>query len=352
MSQKPVKLADVARAAGVSQGTASNVFSRPEIVREEVRERVLKAAAELDYAGPDPRGRLLRAGRVNAIGVATAEPLSYFFEDPFARIQMRGISEVCDANGLGISLVSADSQDRLAWNMQSAVVDGFVLFCVEGWSGLVGMARERGLPFVALDLGIDDPAVPAIGIDNAAAAALAAEHLVALGHRRFGVIAMPLHDGTSGPTDAAAVAKSTYSDTRNRLAGYLSVLEPAGIDAAALPIYETQNDRPTVFAALEHLMGLSERPTALLCMSDRIALYALDWLAARGIRVPQDISVMGFDGIPEAALSEPALTTIAQPIAEIGRRAVESILAGEGPRRQTLPVERIIRASTGPALAQ
>lgn len=101
---KPIRLADVAKAAGVSHGTASNVFSHPEIVREEVRERVKAAADALGYTGPDPKGRLLRAGKVNAIGVATAQPLSYFFDDPFARVVMSGISEICDATGAGLSL--------------------------------------------------------------------------------------------------------------------------------------------------------------------------------------------------------------------------------------------------------
>src|SRR4051794_19768368 len=98
---KIVRLADVARAAGGSQGTASNVFNRPQLVREEVRERVEATARSLGYRGPDPKGKLLRAGKVNAIGVATAEPLSYFFDDPFARVLMTGIAEACDAQGAG-----------------------------------------------------------------------------------------------------------------------------------------------------------------------------------------------------------------------------------------------------------
>src|SRR4051794_6018495 len=101
------KLSDVAEAAGVSKGTASNAFNRPELVREEVRERVLAAAKAIGYRGPDPKGRLLSAGKVNAIGVATVEPLSYFFADPFARVLMTGITEACDDSGTGISLVSA-----------------------------------------------------------------------------------------------------------------------------------------------------------------------------------------------------------------------------------------------------
>ena len=149
MARDSVKLSDVAKAAGVSQGTASNVFSRPEIVRAEVREHVHATARAMGYGGPDPKGRLLRAGKVNAIGVATAEPLAYFFDDPFARELLRGISEACDKVGAGIALVSARRDERLAWNIQSALVDGFVLLCIENGEHLVQLTRDRTLPFVA-----------------------------------------------------------------------------------------------------------------------------------------------------------------------------------------------------------
>ena len=165
----------MAKAAGVSHGTASNVFSRPEIVRPEMRERVLAAAQKLGYGGPDPKGRLLRAGKVNAIGVATGEPLAYFFDDPFARVVMSGISHACDATGAGISLVSAINPEQLAWNVQSALVDGFIVFCLGGGSQLVELVRERKLPFVALDYGFDDPNIASIGIDDQAGARMAAQ---------------------------------------------------------------------------------------------------------------------------------------------------------------------------------
>ena len=186
-----VKLSDVAKAAGVSQGTASNVFSRPNLVREEVRERVRATARELGYAGPDPKGRLLRAGKVNAVGVATEEPLSYFFEDEFARVLMQGMAEACDAAGAGLALVSAKNDERLAWNIQSALVDGFVLFCIEGGERLVRLSRERQLPFIALALGTENDSVATVEVDSLAGGRLAAEHLVGLGHRKFAVVALP-----------------------------------------------------------------------------------------------------------------------------------------------------------------
>src|SRR5690606_40031603 len=105
---------------------------------------------------PDPKGRLLRAGKVNAVGVATAEPLSYFFEDEYARVLMAGMSEACDAAGAGLALVSAKNDERLAWNIQSALVDGFVLVCMEGGERLVELTGGRQLPSVALGLGKPD----------------------------------------------------------------------------------------------------------------------------------------------------------------------------------------------------
>lgn len=342
-----IRLADVARAAGVSHGTASNVFSRPDIVREEVRERVHAAAQKLGYGGPDPKGRLLRAGKVNAIGVATAEPLSYFFDDPFARVVMSGISQACDSTGAGISLVSAVNEEQLAWNIQSALVDGFVVFCIEGGSRLVELTRERRLPFVTLDYGFDDETIATIGIDDAAGARLAARHLAELGHRRFAVLSLQFDENGHGPASIAKADKAIYSGTRDRLQGYFAELASYGIDTDAIPIYATNNDKVSVEAGLEYLMASAPRPTAILAMSDKIALIALDWLREHGIKVPEDISMVGFDGVPEAANSEPSLTTIAQPMVEMGRMAVGTILNFDGTiRRETLDAKLIVGRST------
>jgi DNA-binding LacI/PurR family transcriptional regulator len=339
----------VAKEAGVSHGTASNVFSRPEIVRDEVRERVFAAAQKLGYAGPDPRGRLLRAGKVNAIGVATAEPLAYFFADPFARAVMSGITEACDATGAGISLVSAVNQEQLAWNIQSAVVDGFIVFCLEGGSRLVDLARERRLPFVALDYGIDDESISTIGVDDVEGARMAAQHLIGLGHRRFAVLSLALADTTAGAISWDQAETALYSGTRDRLRGYAEEFLAAGIATKDVPLYETDNDWPTTAAGLDRIFARPEPPTAILAMSDKVALHALDWLKARGIAVPRDVSIVGFDGVPEGLVSDPPLTTVVQPMVEMGRRAVQSILGFDGTiRREVLDIAFLARGSTAP----
>lgn len=349
----PVRLSDVAAAAGVSKATASNVFNRPEVVREEVRLRVLATAKAIGYAGPDPRGRLLSAGKVNAIGVATGEPLSAFFEDPYARVMMKGIADVCDANGIGISLVAVPENqtvDEVAWSIRTALVDGLILFCLEGADRLIASSRERRLPFVALDLGDGDRSVPAVGIDDAAGARLAARHLAELGHRRFAVLAMDLSpEGMGGPVDLAEVEAARYAPSRDRVRGYFDVLAGIGVDTARVPIFETTADPATVARALAALFAAPEPPTALLAQSDRIAMAALDWLAAHGIAVPRDVSIVGFDGVPDGIRTTPPLTTVRQPIAEIGRRAVEILLdPGTTPCREILDTELVVRASTAP----
>lgn len=347
ITKRTIKLADVAREAGVSHGTASNVFSRPDVVRKEVQARVHAAAAKLGYAGPSPLGRMLRAGKVNAIGVATAEPLSYFFEDPFSRVVMQGVSEACDRRGAGIALVSSANSEHLAWNMNSAVVDGFVVFCLEGGSKLIELARDRQLPFVALDYGTDDPDVATFGIDDRHGAQLAARHLTGLGHRRFGVLSLQSSDTPNGPSSFERISNCAYSGTRDRILGYFDALAEAGIDRSGTPIFETDNDWETTSAGLEYLFARDPGITALLCMSDRMAIYAFDWFAARGMRVPQDVSVVGFDGVPEAERSIPPLTTVVQPIQELGRRAAETILDGKAISIE-LPVTLAIRGSTAP----
>ena len=346
-------LADVAKAAGVSKGTASNVFNRPEIVREEVRERVLEAAKAIGYHGPDPIARVLSAGKVNAIGVATLEPLSYFFTDPFARVLMTGIAGICDENGIGISLVSAANHEDLAWNLRSAVVDGFILFCLDGADRLFELARERNLPAVALAFGAGDADISVVSIDNVSASREAARHLADLGHRRFAILSMELMPGSHGPVTPAQVDSATYLTSAERIRGYLDGLSAYGIDAADVPVHETLSDRETVEAALAEIFADPTPPTAILAESDVIAFHAIDWLKARGLSVPGDVSVVGFDNVPEAERFDPPLTTVAQPIAEIGRRAVGTILDDDGGKvRLMLPTDLVVRGSTAPPPAE
>lgn len=345
-----VRLVDVARAAGVSRGTASNVFNHPHLVRPAVRERVEAAAAELGYGGPDPKGRLLRAGKVNAIGVVVAGTFAAGFRDPFGQLFMSGIGEVCDAHGAGLALISAhdEQNETAAWNIQSAVVDGFIVHCLEERTPLLDIARQRGLPFVAVDVdaGRGDMVVQ---IDDRAAARLQAEHLLALGHRKIGILSLELTgEGRFGFVDRRRKKALRYAVTRDRFAGYADALESVDVDIDDLPIVETIISREVGAAATAAIMERAPDTTAILAMSDVTALGVLDYAKSAARDVPRDLSVIGFDGIPEAAASTPPLTTVAQPIVAKGRRAAELVFAGGPPGVVTLDVELITRATTAP----
>jgi DNA-binding LacI/PurR family transcriptional regulator len=345
---KAVRLADVARAAGVSQGTASNVFSRPDVVRPEVRLRVEESARQLGYFGPDPKGRLLRGGKANAIGVVVSENLTGFFDDPYNREFMRGIAEVCDESGAGVSLISAADERALAWNIESALVDGFVLQCVEDGSRLLDLARRRKLPFVAIDLDAG-PDMSTIDIDHRGGARLAAEHLLNLGHRRFGIISLEVAaDGKVGPVDRARRLAAEDSVSRDRFLGYEDAFAAAGISIDAMPIMESSNDRETGSAMAAALLATAPDITAVLAMSDILALSVMAVAKDRGIAVPHDLSVVGFDDIAEAAAASPPLTTVHQPITEKGRRAAHLIFERGAPRKEILPVDLVVRGSTAP----
>ncbi len=350
---RPVRLVDIARAAGVSRGTASNVFNHPDLVRPAVRERVEAAARELGYGGPDPRGRLLRAGKVNAIGLVLAGTLGDALKDPFDQLFMSGIGEVCDTHGAGLALVSAHDEfnEVAAWNIQSALVDGFIVHCLEGRTRLLDLARQRGLPFVAVDVdaGSHDMAVL---IDDRGAARTQAEHLLALGHRRIGILCLELTgESRFDFVDDKRRSELRYSVTRERLAGYADAFSSVGIDVRDLPTFELVLSRDKAVAATAAIMARAPDTTAILAMSDVTALGALDYAAANGVDVPGALSVIGFDGIPQAAMSHPPLTTMIQPIVEKGRRAAELVFQGGPPGVVRLPVELAVRGSTGPAPA-
>jgi DNA-binding LacI/PurR family transcriptional regulator len=346
--KRAVRLADVAKAAGVSQGTASNVFNRPELVRPEVRERVEESARKLGYAGPDPRGRLLRAGKVNAIGFVSADSMAYFFQDPFARLLIAGIAEVCDKNGAGMALVSAGSGDNAAWSVETAVVDGFIVHCLEDGDRLIGLARKRNLPFVAIDQDAG-PGTSSILVDDRRGAYLAARHVLELGHRKLGLMSLESSgDGRFGWVDAERIRTCNCKVERDRLAGYAATLDEHGISIDGLPIVEAPNQREAAVRYAGELIDRVPETTAILAMSDILALAAIDAARERGKQVPRDLSIVGFDDIPNAAMEDPPLTTIAQPIVEKGRRAARLIFDGGPPRQEVLKVKLVVRGSTAP----
>jgi DNA-binding LacI/PurR family transcriptional regulator len=358
---RPVTLQEVAAAVGVSAKTVSNAFSRPDQLSAALRERILATARRLGYPGPNPLAAGLRRGRVGAIGVAYDNGLSYAFDDPVAVALLAGVASAAEPAGSGLLLVpgSSDPARRLA-AVSDAVVDGLVVSSVGDDDPLLAAAIARGLPLVVVDQPRPDrlaalgaPSTPWVGVDDRAAAAAVAGHLLDLGHRRLAVVSFGMHQDpiTPGLVDQRAQAAATYAVTRDRLAGYRDAARRAGLDWAAVPVFHGGDSTPAVGeAGADAVLATDPRPTALLCLSDRLAEGALRAAARLGLRVPGDLSVAGFDDAATAAGL--GLTTVRQPTREKGRAAGQALLdllAGRpGPPPAALPAGLVVRTSTGP----
>jgi DNA-binding LacI/PurR family transcriptional regulator len=344
MSRPPqARLVDVARAAEVSLGTASNVFAHPERVREEVRRRVEAAARALGYTGPDPKGRLLRGGRFNALGVVPPSELGVAdaMRNPVFRQFLLGIAEVCDDTGANLVLLSDTARGQ---GVRDALVDGFVLGRIEHVAE-VEPARERRLPFVVTDFDAG-PGVGSVRVDARAGARAAARHLLGLGHRRFAIMSFlrGFHPsrwfppGAPRPPDAAGMPVD-----QEKLAGYADALGAAGIDIDDVPVLQASPDDPD---AADRLLDAAPGATALLSMSVMQGLALLAAARRRGLLVPRDLSVVAFNDLPEAAAA--GLTTVDGLTCEKGRVAARLVFAGGEPRRELLEAPLILRGSTAP----
>jgi DNA-binding LacI/PurR family transcriptional regulator len=355
---------DLAAKLGVSKTTVSNAFSRPDQLSAVLRDRVLEAAREAGYAGPDAMARMLRTRRAGAIGVILPESLPFALDDPVAGELFKGIADACEERRLGLLVVPGGVHAADASTVRELAVDGFIAYSLPRDSRRLEAALARNVPTVV----VDDPRLPGVttvAIDNAGGARGLARHLLELGHRRFGIIAMRFQtDGYTGPGTRDRVAASMYESVADRFTGYAEALSAARIDTAAVPFYEcAHSDEAHGVQATQYLLGLDEHPTAILAMTDRLAIGAIKAARAAGLRVPADLSVVGFDDIASAAHARPALTTVHQELRLKGYAAARLLLDGDasGSRLDraasvaaasdelNLPIELVIRRSTGPA---
>lgn len=315
-------LADVARLAGVSVSTASIAFSGSGPISDSTRERVRAAAAELGYDGPDPRARSLRQGRSGVIGIVLESRLRYAFRDPVTSITLDGIAEGLGAESNGLLLLT-DSGSGDA-TIETAAVDAVVLLsCSRRFDRSIEVLRRRGIPVVSIE-GPPRPELVEITVDNRAASTTAAEYLRGLGHERVAVVALP----TVIEVEPGFITDDTpigIQVTRERLDGVREVYPDA-------PAHSTLHNTPEDgrLATLQILAGpAAQRPTAIIAQADLLAVGAIRAIEELGLRVPEDVSVVGFDGIRIDGL-EYDLTTMAQPAGAKGRaagRVVAELLA-------------------------
>jgi DNA-binding LacI/PurR family transcriptional regulator len=350
----------VKRGQGVLVGptTVSNAYNRPHKLTPALRARILDTARDLGYPGPDPAARSLRKGRAGSIGLLFGETLAYVFQDPVALEFLRGVAEGTASHNTALQIIAAldaDAQEGAASLLANAIVDGLVVWTLPERHPLLRLARERNIPLVIHGSPRLD-GVPFVGIDNRAAAQAAAEHLLRLGHRSLAVISQPF-----GPSrlarhrDSAKIGRPSYRVTRERLAGYNAAAGAATPQSAALAIYEVAvNSRDEGRRAALALLQATPRPTAVLAMSDQLAVGALAAARELDLHVPQALSVIGWDDSLSARASDPALTTVRQSLHDQGRTCARLLITatrGEIAADDLVhlaPWQLITRDSTGP----
>lgn len=348
-SNRPT-LADVAAAAGVSVSTASLAFSGAGPIAAATKDRVLAAAEALDYSGPNPLGRQLRSGRSGIVGVLIGDQLRRSFRDPVSIQMLDGLASTLGPLGFGVLLIpgAADQPpEHLDPLVESAVMDVAVLICgATADDANLATLRRRGIPVISVE-GEPLDGVVEVGIEDRLGAAELGRHVLGLGHERIAIVSLPFDwQRCSGVATPERLAQIRWEIPRRRLAG----LTDAGIDPVA--VYETPASLVEHGKAAGHaLLSVPDRPTAIIAHSDLLASGVV--LAARelGLRVPEDVSVAGFDGLDLPWLAPDVLTSISQPLAEKGAvvgRAVQALMSGDTPDPEMLGMSLRVGTTTGP----
>lgn len=341
MPRKAPGVKDVAALAGVSVGSVSNVINRRDSVRPDVRERVEAAIAQLGYK-PNPTAQALRRGTSPLVGVAVFDLTNPFFMEAAAAME-RVLSREGYIMTLSSTHASVQEERDLLEALGRQAVRGVLLTPADSTHEAATRLVEEGTPVVLFDAAEAPEGLPSVSIDDRAGAALAIEHLLALGHERICFL--------NGPAD--------MRQSVQRLAGVRDAIEHwqrlTGSDNVQLTVYNAQAYTAQAgYAATEDAITEARttsdeaNPTAVFCANDLLAVGVMSALRVAGISIPDDVSVIGFDDIPLAAQMPVPLTTIRQPMDELGAAAAELLLSGsDAPvQHQTFSPVLTIREST------
>lgn len=342
-----VTLRDVAERAGVAISTASLVFSGNKPVASETADRVRAAAELLGYGGPDPMASSLRHGRSGVIAAVVERRILHAFRDPYVVSVLDGLSQVVGEMGYGLLLLpdAAEGYGDTGPQVSRVAADAAVfMLCGDENNVLATQFAARGVPVV----GTGAPAGADIQVtaDERAASRELAQLLHRLGHRRVDHVMMPLRwGGTTGRRTIAQVRASKFPDTRERAIGVREVFATATLIEAEEPDFDSG------YAAATLLLESDQPPTAIVAQSDLLAAGVVQCAVDRGVRVPEDLSVTGYDGVSLPWFPR-TLTTIDQHPIEKGRavgEVVRALLAGEDVSDVLVPVTLREGDTTGPA---
>ena len=329
-----VTIKDVAREARVSVGTASQALRDSPAVRESTRRRVQAVAKRLRYQ-PSALARGLVTRRTHTVGLLISD-----IANPFFIRAVRAIEDGAQENGYNVILCNTDEdaakETQYLRVLMEKRVDGIILATTAGSRQMVRDVRWRRIPLVLFDRELPGVATDLVKVDGVTGGRLATEHLLGLGHRRIAII--------HGP-----VVRSTGAE---RLQGYLDALRAAGLQPDPALIREGDFKQESGRVLARQLLALTPRPSALFCTNNLMTVGALQTLGEQGVRMPADLSLVGYDDMEWWTLTHPPLTTVGQPVYELGREAMRLLLAQIGmagtrrrPQRVVLKPGLIVRDS-------
>ena len=340
---KTLTLKDVAERLQVSTATVSNAFNRPSQLSAELRQHILDECAKFDYYGPSASARVMRTGKTSIVGIMLSNYLAYSFSDPIANQFLQGVAEVFERKNYNM-LISPSRENLAQIKGAESFVDGFIIYGPPNREKLEELRRQNK-SIVTVDFNYHH--YDSVNIDNIYAARRCALHAFAHRPKRVAVIALRVREtGRMHRLTDEDIEYDPTNITSQRLKGYLEAAEQEGIEIRPENIVNVpDNTREFGLAAASELLMSADRPDMILCMSDCLALATLELAASRGIQVPKQLMVTGFDGIAKAADSDPGLTTIQQHSIEKGRLAAEIFLGLKTQKQIVMPTSLIVRDS-------
>ena len=342
-AQNKITIKDMAKALDVSTATISNAFNRPDQLSESLRKKILEGCSRLGYEGPYSTARSLRTGVSGVVGILLSDDLRYSISDPVASQFLAGLGEVLDQRHCNMLLLSSDEgRSSLKSRQMESIVDGYIVYGGTHSSSLLERLASQRKPVVAVDVKTDK--FPTVNVDNCEAAYLSA--MLALKHepKRVAIIALKLtHPSMVERISVEEGYQGIPSVTYSRWEGYFKALEECGyiddqVDTFDIPLNLHRHACAAAFMLLEQ----ADPPEVIFCMSDRIALGVLQVALQKGIDVPSDLKIVGFDGIAESQFTFPTLTTVHQFNELKGRKAGEIFLGISPWKDVVLPTEILV----------
>jgi len=324
-----VTIKDIAERAGVSKTAVSFAFNDPSRLAKQTRARIRAIAAEFGYS-PDPVARTLTTKRSGSIGFLLPQGIPVAFKNPFLSQVIRGLGQVCQHEGLSLTIVPP-LKGCIFRAIRSAAVDGFVTLGLETDMKAVSLLQQRHIPFVTIDGGPSDD-VASVNTDDRIGAYRIMGHILHLEHRRIGILSLEA---------AKKIDHAGFSLVRDkRLEGYTQALEEVGMSLQdpRVQVVHCECSLEGGRKAARSLLSQPVPPTAIVAMSDIIALGAHRFCGDRGIQIPYQVSLAGYDDIPESALVSPALSTVSQQGVEKGKQAGSHPGCGENMRLRNPPI--------------